>query len=54
MLKIIKIVVKLWVGDDDLEQKTQVVISKMRKIVLKTRRTVIMTQRGKDKVQQWT
>ena len=56
MLKIIKIVVKLWVGDDDLEQKTQVVISKMRKIVLKTRitekrRTVIMTQRGKDKVQ---
>ena len=48
MSKISKIVVKLWVSDDDLEQKTQVVISKMRKIVLKTRiterRTVIMTQ----------
>ena len=48
MLKIIKIVVKLWVGDDDLVQKTQGVISKMRKMVLKTRiterRTVITTQ----------
>ena len=58
MSKISKIVVKLWVGNGDMEQKTQVVISKMRKLVLKTRiaerRTVIMTQRGKDKVQQWT
>ena len=49
MLKIIKIVVKLWVGDDDIKQKTQVITLKMTKIVLKTRiterrRTVIMTQ----------
>ena len=40
---------KLWVGDDDMEQKTQENNQKMTKIGLKTkiterRRTVILTQ----------